>query len=165
MRGGRHAVRLADWGSAPGRDGSAKDPAWCRHPSRGLRADTYAKSRGPVGLRDGEDVARCHPVAGGDQVGHGHWQVAPGGGGWQETFIVAVMLVELTTLMLEKVTPGPFSFRGPVANPVKVMVRADAPGEADDGDIVGHIVGATITVERDAHVLVPWSGLVTTAGW
>ena len=64
---------------------------------------------------------------------------------WADTFIVAVILVELITLTLLKVTPaGPIRV-APLRNPAPVIVTdLDAPSLSDDGAIDFTVGSATM---------------------
>ena len=73
------------------------------------------------------------------------------------TFAVAVILVELTTLTLLKVTPvGPESV-APLKKPVPVIVTdSDVPGFSDDGVIAFTVGAATATMVKTLPVPRPW---------
>jgi hypothetical protein len=77
------------------------------------------------------------------------------------TFMLAVIVVELTMTTLEKVTPlGPLRV-APVANPVP-LITTDlvVPGATVDG-LMPVSVGATSTLRQLVHVPLPPSVLVT----
>ena len=77
-----------------------------------------------------------------------------------ETVMVAEIVVELTTLTFENVTPlGAFSL-APIANPVPVnMTRVVLPRATLDG-LSDESEGAGIT-DKKTPVALEWSGLVT----